>query len=229
MKLTSEADAPASMSADNRRLAVWARGEPDALGLEVIDTESGKSIVRFLEVNHVWSGDLVSFSRDGRLAAFGSSDFAIKVWDLDAGRALHSLTGHVWRIYAVAFSADDRLLASASWDGDVRIWDVRTGSLMGTPLRGHGSGVRAVTFSPDGKTLVTAGDDNTVRFWHVATGREMLVLEQANTAGSSLLSPNGELLVVWDATRTAIRVERIPTLTEIAAGEVGHETERSGQ
>ena len=93
-------------------------------------------------------------------------------------------------------------------------------------MRGHGSGVTAVTFSPDSKTLLTAGDDNTVRFWHLATGREMLVLNQSNTEDINMLSPSGELLVVLDVARKAMRVERIPTLAEIAMEEAGREISR---
>jgi WD40 repeat protein len=184
---------------------------------QVLDTASGKVMAQFPDMSHTWrSAFPLVFSHDGRLAAYGTTDFEIKVWDVTANRALHSLTGHVWHVNSFAFSQDNRLLVSCSWDGDARVWDLNTGRITGT-FRGHGSGVTAVTFSSDSKTLVTAGDDNTVRFWHVATGREMLVVDQSKADWVNLLSPKDELLVVSDIARRAVRVERVPTLMEIAA------------
>ncbi len=217
-----------ALSADNRWLAAWTRFQEDVWVPQVLDTASGNVVAQFPDMTQraLQGTTPIAFSHDGRLAAYSTTNLDIKVWDLKANRALPSLTGHVWHVNSVAFSPDNRLLASSSWDGDARVWDVNTGKMTAGPLRGHGSGVRAVTFSPDGKTLVTAGDDNTVRFWHVATGREMLVFDQVNTAWVNLLSPTGALLVVWDTARQAVRVERIPTLTEITTEEAGRESGR---
>ena len=100
-------------------------------------------------------------------------------------------------------------------------------------MQGHGSGVLALRFSPDAKTVVTSGHDQTVRFWHVPTEREMLLLSQARTqdfaSRARLLSPTGELLVVWDEARQAVRVDQIPTLAEIEAADAKAKTETRRQ
>jgi WD40 repeat protein len=144
-------------------------------------------------------------------------------------RYVQTLLGHSWYVYTFDFSADGKYLASSSWDGDIRIWEVASGKEVVTPLRGHGSGVSAVRFSLDAKTLVTSGWDNTIRFWHVPTGREMLLFNlaarslQGVPSRASLLSPTGEMLVLWDATRQAVRVERIPTLAEVECEQLGED------
>jgi eukaryotic-like serine/threonine-protein kinase len=212
-----------AVSPDHRHLAVRTPHEGDVV-MRVIDAASGATVAEFPDVNRSpRETEPFTFSHDGRLVAYGTTNFTIKIWDLARSRSVNELSGHVWYLNAVSFSRDNLRLASASWDGDARIWDVDTGKMAAGPLRGHGSGVGAVTFSPDGKTLLTSGDDNTVRLWHVATGREMLVLP--NVAGGDMLSSTGERLVLWDTTRQALCVERISTLEEIAAAEA----ERKGQ
>ena len=58
------------------------------------------------------------------IAATGSEDWSIGLWNLETGERLATLTGHEFTVGALAFSADDRVLVSGSGDETVRIWDV---------------------------------------------------------------------------------------------------------
>jgi WD40 repeat protein len=199
----------------------WLVGEPASgggtHGLVVWNTLSGRVTAQFPEF--AWPYNKVAISPDGRRLAIGAPNHLIEIWSLPERRLVHTLRGHQWHVLALGFSPDSRFLATGSWDGDARVWDMVTGEQSAPTLRGHGSGVHGVCFSADGRTLVTAGDDNTVRLWHLATGREMLLLDNARRASLDFLSPDGALLVVWDVTREAVRVSRIPTLAEIDAAE----------
>src|SRR5437867_1942194 len=66
----------------------------------------------------------LAYSPDGRVLASGSDDRTIRVWNLERGREIATLTGHNYWVRAVAFSPDDQRLASGrrSWRG------TRTGS-----------------------------------------------------------------------------------------------------
>jgi WD40 repeat protein/serine/threonine protein kinase len=208
-----------ALSADNRWLCLLKHQPQTGVVLEVWNAGSGEVKARCPDFDDNVRGPLpLAFSADGQLMAYSNTNLDICIWNVAEDRLLRSLKGNDWHVNAVAFSTNN-LLASGSWDGTARIWDLVSGKIVAGPLLGHGSGVTAVTFSPDGKTLLTAGDDNTVRFWHVATGREMLVFPQSNTDEVALLSPSGERLVVWDRARSATRLERIPTLAEIAIEE----------
>ncbi len=66
--------------------------------------------VRFLESEDRLSS--VAISPDGRLVAVGCWVNTVKLWEVESGRLLDTLTGHSEAVVSVAFSPDGRLLAS---------------------------------------------------------------------------------------------------------------------
>jgi transducin (beta)-like 1 len=61
-----------------------------------------------------------------------SFDSTVRLWDVDHGACIHTLTKHTEPVYSVAFSPDGKFLASGSFDKCVHIWStqVRYGTLM---------------------------------------------------------------------------------------------------
>ncbi len=66
--------------------------------------------------------DILTFSPDGKIL-LGSSRPHIKLWDVDTGKRLSTLTGHTEPIETLVFSHDGKTLASGSEDGTVLLWD----------------------------------------------------------------------------------------------------------
>ncbi len=54
----------------------------------------------------------------------GGNDTTLKVWDLEAGRELRSLTGHHGSVRTVAITPDGRAALSGSQDGTLKLWDL---------------------------------------------------------------------------------------------------------
>ncbi len=55
-------------------------------------------------------------------ALFGSDDYTVRLWDLDAKKELACFTGHTAAVKAVAFSPDGRRAASGSDDYTGAVW-----------------------------------------------------------------------------------------------------------
>lgn len=106
----------------------------------------------------------VALSPDGNTLATGIQDNAIKLWNIDDGKLIHTLTGHQGQVRTVAFSPDGKLIASGSQDGTVKLWNVSTGQVIST-FTAHKEKVWSVAFNPDGKTLASTGQDGTVKIW----------------------------------------------------------------
>ena len=134
----------------------------------------------------------------------------MRLWDVNTGNNIHTLTGHTGDVLSVAFSPDGNTIASGSGDGTVRLWDANTGNNIHT-LTGHTDVVNSVVFSPDGNTIASGGgwQDHTVRLWDVNTGNNIRTLEGHTGAVNSVFSSDGNTIasgssdgtvLLWDMT-----------------------------
>jgi len=149
------------------------------------------------------SSSRLAISRDGRVLALGSSDGAVRLWDLGAGGQVRTLRGHTGGVTSVVLSADGRWLASTAdeigvasgkYDPVVRLWNLQDGRLAHA-LAGHAEGVLAAAFTPDGRVLASGGRDHTVRLWDTATGQELRTLRgHTGQVNAVAISPDGRLL-----------------------------------
>ena len=80
----------------------------------------------------------VALSPDGRIAASGSMDETICLWDVRNRKLTATLEGHTDVIQTVTFSPDGLTLATGCRDGSIHLWDPTTGkhkiSLIGNKL-----------------------------------------------------------------------------------------------
>jgi sugar lactone lactonase YvrE len=150
----------------------------------------------------------VTFNPDGKQVISGSGDNTVKLWDVESGLELKSLSGHKGSVNSVSFSPDGKLILSGSTDRTIRLWDATSGQELKT-LSGHRGSVNSVSFSPDGKLIVSGSDDKTIRLWDAAGGRRIKTFQGRRSVVNSVsFSPDGRLIVsgsddgtirLWDA------------------------------
>jgi uncharacterized protein (DUF885 family)/Tol biopolymer transport system component len=152
----------------------------------------------------------------------------IKLWDLESGRAEHTLVGHTDNVVSLAFSPDGALLASAGRDGRLQVWRMATRQPIYS-FEGLADPAYALAFSPDGRLLAFSGDNGEIQLLDLTTGEEVQrlrghqesVFALAFSPDGSLLASGGldETVVVWGIPAPGARTaQRAPATGPDAAG-----------
>ena len=137
----------------------------------------------------------------------------MRLWDVETGKHIRTLTGHTALVTSVAFSPDGNTIAGGSYDKTVRLWDVNTGTNTHT-LTGHAALVTSVAFSPDGKTLASGSSDKTVRLWNVETETYTHMFKHTGRVTSVAFSPDRKTLASGGYDKT-VRLWDVHTHTNI--------------
>lgn len=196
--------------------------ELDNPPIEAINTLSEVTFApgtRNVLTGHTSQVDGVAISPNGQLLASGSTDFSVRIWDINTGEQLNLLEGHTGDITSIAFSPNGQLLVSTGRRFQAIVWDVQTGEMLNS-LQGHGNAVvYDAVFSPDGMYLYTSGGDGELVQWDIASGAQINRFQGHQVAAvlSIDISPDGEQLlsgsratelILWD-TRTAAVLGRL--------------------
>ncbi|KAK0150155.1 F-box-like/WD repeat-containing protein TBL1X [Merluccius polli] len=94
------------------------------------------------------------------MLASASFDSTVRLWDVERGVCIHTLTKHQEPVYSVAFSPDGKHLASGSFDKSVHIWNTMTGALVHS-YRGTG-GIFEVCWNSTGDKVGASASDGSV-------------------------------------------------------------------
>jgi transducin (beta)-like 1 len=89
-----------------------------------------------------------------------SFDSTVRLWDVERGVCIHTLTKHTEPVYSVAFSPHGKFLASGSFDKCVHIWSTQTGQLVHS-YKGTG-GIFEVCWNARGDKVGASASDGSV-------------------------------------------------------------------
>jgi WD40 repeat protein len=107
------------------------------------------------QISWIWK---VAVSPDGRLAATGSMEGTVTVWDLRSGRCRSTLPGHRGDARDLAFTVDGKQLVSGSHDGSVRVWSIDQEQGRAPCTYRLGQPVYSVATLSDGLALICCHD-----------------------------------------------------------------------
>lgn len=200
-----------TFSHDGKRVAAGATSVRGSLTIALWDVKTGKSPVKFANLEAV---DSLALSPDGTILASASMEKVPRLWDVTTGHALPSLVDAP-RLYPMVFSPDGKWLAGADayWDQKIHVWEVITG-LEARSFPGHNGGVISVAFASNGRTLVSGGGDSSILMWdftgRVKDGRQQTVKwtpAQLEERWKDLASKEGPQAAqaIWDLVADAER------------------------
>ncbi|MFP4394996.1 MAG: hypothetical protein ACLFTI_07000 [Anaerolineales bacterium] len=166
---------------------------------------------------HTGPVNAVAFSPAENILASASQDRTIRFWDLETGRAVHTLVGHTAGVTTIAYSSDGTHLVSGSRDLTVRLWNIATRAANAlTVLSGPENVVLRVGFSPEDRYILAGSGDKSVRLWD----RSFLKEQQLSTLTGQTarmrniaFNPQGKFLASGDD-------QGIAQVWSLASGEV---------
>jgi len=180
--------------------------------------------------SHRGSVQAIAVSQDGKRAVTGGADGEVRIWNLQKGRLITSISATAKKL-TVALAPDGKTLAAAGDDKIVRVWDLSelkddAGTVTKEPkkLEGHTDAVHALAFGKDATQLASAGADKTIIIWDMATGKGKHTLKEHTAAvkalvftsdAKALVSAGDEArIMTWDpATGKQLKAKATPHRT----------------
>ncbi|MBI5497703.1 MAG: WD40 repeat domain-containing protein [Deltaproteobacteria bacterium] len=167
---------------------------------------------------HTAEATSVAISPDGRVAASGSEDKKVMLWDLAKAKQRAVISSHENTVSGVAFAPDGKTVYSVSLDRKLGAWNPEDGAKVGL-WGGQGCLLNGVAISrstyPDGSGMAgTACNDGLARLWNLRTGKAVTALEghegevqavafapKATEGDHEMISgDNDGKVIVWDVT-----------------------------
>ncbi|MDF5713243.1 MAG: WD40 repeat domain-containing protein [Rhizonema sp. NSF051] len=137
----------------------------------------------------------IAICSDAQNLVSGCVDKTIKVWNVNTGKAIRTLSQSLAEVSSVAVSPDGNLLAVGSCDSprsNVKVWHISTGKLLHT-LLGHQKPVNCVAISSDGQIL--ASGSNKIKIWNLHNGDRICTLWHSSVVNAAVISPDGTILI----------------------------------
>ncbi|KAL4433374.1 hypothetical protein ABPG74_017478 [Tetrahymena malaccensis] len=165
------------------------------------------------------SGVISLLYLSGQILASGSADYTIKIWDLQSGEALKTISGHTGDILCLCQPfkillpkkypdfADQRCLISGSSDKTIRVWKLNKKNNQAIQVRnlvGHKDYVQTLVMLPDDSTLVSGSLDKSILLWNIHTGQNLAKLD-GHTSFITRINLYSERVILSSSTDGTLR------------------------
>lgn len=189
-------------NAKGDKFLVWyyRSGDQSASTVQVYDRD-GKPLHAFTEREK--KVNCLSFTPDGEWVAMGSTDGAVRIWDI--AKSERPLGGdmpvHQKGVGDLVFSPDKKKLITGDEDGEIKIWDLAKKEAIKT-IPAHKTGLLAIAMSPDGKRFITAGQNGELRLWDAEKGTKITEWELPTPLRNLVFSADGKKLITANGDTT---------------------------
>ncbi|KAL5257342.1 hypothetical protein ACHWQZ_G012315 [Mnemiopsis leidyi] len=122
----------------------------------------------------------------GTQCVTASWDRTARIWDSEAGTAIHSLTGHDQEITDTSVHSSQALIVTCSKDTTFRVWDFRTSIHSVNVYQGHTASVTCAVFTTHHDSIVSGSDDCTVKVWDLRNMRTAISTIQCDASVNKL-------------------------------------------
>ena len=122
--------------------------------------------------------NVFKFSPNGKIAASGSYDKTIKIFDMSNNslNILKTLTGHKKGITDLNFSPYAKILASCGTDKLIKMWNLTDYTCLNT-YEGHLASVLKIDWVYRGTHLISGGGDGLIKLWNIKSSENILTLD----------------------------------------------------
>lgn len=94
----------------------------------------------------------------------GSDDKTIKLWDIEVGKSILTLSGHKAFVFSLTVHPCCNAVLSGGDDGQMRIQDLRSRACFSS-YEGHSKAVTSIACHPNGRDIMTCSYDGFTRLW----------------------------------------------------------------
>ncbi|WP_299410454.1 hypothetical protein [Acaryochloris sp. IP29b_bin.148] len=142
----------------------------------------------------------LSISPDSNTLVSGSRDFTLKVWDLNTGQLLNTLSEHYEPVVSSHIIDQGKSLISSSVSGKVLQWDLSTASLSKNfvsyaAMRPAG-GVRATVIDPNTQVMASSAWGGSILLYNLQTDKVIRIPSQLMASEQAMvISPDAKSLV----------------------------------
>ena len=105
----------------------------------------------------------------GRWMISGAWDKMVKIWDLEKGQVVHTMTGHKAFVSSCAIDPKGLYAVSGDRDGTFSVWQLKSGKLIRT-LEKQGAPANGCTIHSSGQWLATGDEEGWIRIWDLING-----------------------------------------------------------
>ena len=153
---------------NDKSIRLWQKGP----ALEEYPETDPDAVINQWQPYHIFSGHksqvlALAFSPDGNLLVSGSSDFTMRVWNVNTQDVRHAFYDYMtYAISALVFSPDGKSVIFVSEGGMVAFLDAYTWQVTDV-IWGHLCPAVSVAFSSTGQVLASGAD--TIRLWSCAS------------------------------------------------------------